>query len=121
MSDLCLHSKMITRESLAFNYDLVPPFWVWMIEGGQQQVKVACKSLHHSHLRRFCANNRRDHLCRFLVGIQPCWQRRIIQELEMALDPLRTPCVQILLDSGRSPLGLQTQRVATEVGRLVLT
>lgn len=50
VSDLCLYGEMITRESLALKYDLVPAVWVRVVERREQEMQVACECLHYSDL-----------------------------------------------------------------------
>lgn len=83
-------------------------------------MEVGRKRLHHGDLRSVGANDGSHHLGCLGVNVEPCRKGRVVQRLEMALDALCRPCREVLLYPLRRALGLQTERVAAEVGAFLL-
>ncbi len=100
---------MVTRESLSLQDNFVSPLDVWPVESRHQEVEVCRQGLHDGHLGFHSAHDRSHHARGDGVGIQPCWEGRAFQRLEMALNPLRPPGREVLLYPRGRPLGLQTE------------
>jgi hypothetical protein len=109
---------MIARKRPSLQDDLMAALGVGLVEGRHQQVQVCRQCLHHVDLVRLRADHGRHHGGRPLVGVEPRWQRRAIQRLEVALHALRGPGAQVLADPLGGPFGLQAERVAAKVGAL---
>lgn len=111
---------MVTGERPALEYDLVFPIDVWPVEGRHQQVEVGGQRLHHGHLGLGGAHDRSDELGCPGVGVEPCWERRLLERLEVALYSLGSPGREVLVDAGLCPLGLEAQGVPAEVDAFVI-
>lgn len=85
----------------------MPSVDVRMVECIHQEVQIRCQRLLHSHLGLVCPYQGSHQLGGPGIGIEPCGQGGVVQRLEVALHPLRTPRFEILLDTGRCPLWLQ--------------
>lgn len=109
-------TDVIARERLALDYDLMPALDVRLVEGGHDQVQVRRQRLHDGYLGRAGPDDGRHHLGRPGVHVQPGRQGGAIQRLEVALNALGRPRVEILPDAGCRAPGLKAERVAAEVG-----
>lgn len=109
-------SYVVTRKSLALQQYLVLSVGVRVVKGRHEEVQVRRQGLHHGHLGLIGADNGRDLLGNMGIGVQPRRQRRVVQGLEVALDALGAPCVEILLHPSPRPLRLQAQGVSAQVG-----
>lgn len=106
---------VITRESLTFQDDLVLALGIRVIEGRHQKVQVCRQRLHHRDLRFIRPHDRGHKFGRTSIGIEPCRQRRVVQRLEVSLDALSTPSVQILLNACCCLLWPQAERIPADV------
>lgn len=111
---------MITRKSLPLQNNLMPPANIRPIKRRHQQVQVRRQRLHHRNLIHARTHNRRHHLGRPRIHVQPRRQRRVAQRLEVALDALRAPGREVLLDARCGALGLEAERVADQVDGLII-
>lgn len=78
-------------------------------------MEVGRQGLHDGHLGRRGAYDGGDQLSGAGVDVQPCREGGALERLEVALYALGCPGGQILADASGCPLGLETERVATEV------
>lgn len=98
----------------------MPAVGIRLIEGCHQQVQVRRQRLHDGDFFDMGSHNGGHHLSGTGIDIEPGWQRRVVEEFEVALDALGAPGSQVLLDAGGSAPRLEAQRVADEVDALVL-
>lgn len=106
---------MVTRERLALENDFVPSLGIRAVKGRHQQVEVGRERLHDGHLGRVGPDDGGHHLGGMGVGVEPSRQRGVVERLEVTLDALGPPRVQVLPDTHRRPLRLQAQRVPAEI------
>lgn len=83
-------------------------------------MEVGRERLHYGDLRSVGANDGSHHLGCLGINVEPCRKGRVVQRLEVALDAPCRPCCEVLLYPLRRALGLQTERVAAEVGAFLL-
>ena len=96
------------------------PLPLRLIKSTHQKVKISSKCLHKYNFLRLRTNNRRHHIRRLLVHIDPRRIRVILQRLEMSCYALGGPCCEVLVYALRDAAGLDAQGVAAEVDGLVV-
>jgi hypothetical protein len=106
---------VITWESFAFKNDLVLALDVRAVESGHQEVQVRSQGLHDGDFRLVGSNDGCYQLGGSCICIQPCWEGRLLERLEVPLNTLGSPGAEVLLKPGDCPLGLQAERVPAEV------
>lgn len=106
---------VVTGEGFALEEDLVPAVDIGVVKGRHEEVEVGRQGLHDGHLGRGGAYDGGDQLGGARVHVQPSREGGSLKRLEVALYTLGGPCAQILADASGCPLGLETERVATEV------
>lgn len=106
---------MVAGESLALDDDFVPPVNIRAIESRKNKMQIRRQRLHNRNLRRRSPHKGSHSLRSRIVGVQPCWERRVSQGLEVALHALRGPGGEELLEALGDAARLQTEGVAAEV------
>lgn len=89
---------MITGESFALDDDFISVLGR-RVEGGHKQMHIGSEGLHDGHLVLRSTNDGSYLGGGLIIDIQPCWQRTVLQGLEMTKDALGGPCAEILRDA----------------------
>jgi len=88
---------VVAWKGFSFDDDLVP-LLCWSVETGEKKMEVGSQRLHHHHFARFSANNIGHCLAGLLVDVNPWYCILIRKRLEVPVDSLLTPGIQILFD-----------------------
>ena len=88
---------VVTWKGLALDDDLVP-LLCWSIETGEEKMQVGSQGLHHDHFARFSTDNICHCFAGLLIDINPWYRILIRKRLEVSVDSLLAPGIQILFD-----------------------
>jgi hypothetical protein len=82
---------VITWERLVLNDNLVPSLDIRLVERRHEQVQISREGLHDGDFVDLSAHNGSNHLGGTVIDIEPSWQGRVAEGLEMALNALCAP------------------------------